>query len=105
MSRKNLQAQSNAATESVSAPASAASDAVVQRTAPKSIRSLIQGSLLAGRPRKEIEADIVEFFPNSQAAKKAAKHIAWYAGTMRKAGQLPAIVRGAAAVAEVTAEA
>lgn len=54
-----------------------------------SIRQIIRGGLLAGETTKEIAAKVQAAFPDSAAAKKSAKHIAWYKATMKKAGELP----------------
>lgn len=45
---------------------------------PKSIRALITGMLEEGKATKDIEAAIKLFYPNSAAASKATKHIAFY---------------------------
>jgi hypothetical protein len=58
-------------------------------TGPKSIRQLIMGSILAGKPTKEIAEAVKAAFPNSAAAAKSTKHIAWYRSRMKKDGQLP----------------
>lgn len=55
-----------------------------------SIRQICMTGILAGKSTKEIAAEIQLHHPNSAAAAKSAKHIAWYKATMKKAGQLPA---------------
>lgn len=67
-------------------------DGVGNGAAPKSIRQLIMGSILAGKPTKEIAEAVKAAFPNSQAAAKSTKHIAWYRSRMKKDGQLKAPV-------------
>lgn len=62
---------------------------VNQNPNAKSIRQIIMGGLLAGKPTKEIAAEVQEAYPTSAAAAKSSKHIAWYKSTMKKAGQLP----------------
>lgn len=64
--------------------------------APKSIRSLIRTQLLLGTPTKEIGAMLTVHFPQSAAAAKSVKHIAFYRAQMKKAGELP-VVRQATA--------
>lgn len=59
--------------------------------APKSIRQIMMGGILAQTPKAEVEAEVVRLHPNSAAAKKFGKHYAWYKGTMKKAGQLEGI--------------
>lgn len=56
---------------------------------PNSIRQIICTMLLAGKSTKEIEAAVKEKHPDSQAAAKSGKHIAWYRGTLKKQGLLP----------------
>lgn len=79
------------ATETV-APTSAdiAEVASVTDNPPKSIRSYIRTNLLAGTPTKVIGEGLARFFPDSAAARKSVKHIAFYRAQMRKAGELPA---------------
>jgi hypothetical protein len=55
---------------------------------PKSIRQLVMGMILAGKPTKEIAAEIAVHFPGTAADRKSAKHIAWYRSRMKKDGQL-----------------
>lgn len=50
----------------------------------KSIRSLIMAGITVGRSTKEIAADVQAQFPNTQAAAKSTKHIAWYRSRMKK---------------------
>ena len=67
-------------------PAAVASAA----TTPKdSIRRTIREGLLAGQSTADITATVKEKFPQSQAAAKPAKHIAFYRSHMKKAGELP----------------
>lgn len=53
---------------------------------PKSIRSLIMSAILAGKPTKEIAAEVQAHFPGTAAATKSTKHIAWYRSRMKKDG-------------------
>lgn len=85
--------------------------ASTDKGAPKSIRSLVMSSLLAGRPRAAIAADIQRYFPTSRAAVLSSKHISWYAGRMKKDGvilpvpakvQVTPIATSEAAAAEST---
>lgn len=55
----------------------------------KSIRQIIMGGILVGKPTKEIAAEVQAAYPDSAAAKKSAKHIAWYRSDMKKRGLLP----------------
>lgn len=54
-----------------------------------SIRKTIRDGLLAGDSTETIAARLKELFPNSMAAAKSSKHIAFYKSLMRKAGELP----------------
>lgn len=54
-----------------------------------SIRKTIREGLLAGDSTETIAARLKELFPNSMAAAKSSKHIAFYKSLMRKAGELP----------------
>jgi len=54
-----------------------------------SIRQLIITALLAGDDTKTIAATIQAKHPESAAAKKSVKHIAWYRAQLRKSGALP----------------
>lgn len=58
---------------------------------PGSIRQIIRTALLAGKPTKEIAELVTAAHPNSAAAAKSTKHIAWYRSEMRKAGLLPKV--------------
>lgn len=49
---------------------------VVPRT--DTIKHLIVSGIKAGKTTKEIAAELVAAFPNSAAAAKTVKHIAWY---------------------------
>lgn len=56
---------------------------------PNSIRQLICTALLAGADTKSITEKIKAVHPNSKAAEKSVKHIAWYRADLRKRGLLP----------------
>lgn len=58
-------------------------------TKPKSIRALVMGMILAGKPTKEIAGQIAVHFPGTAADRKSTKHIAWYRSRMKKDGLLP----------------
>lgn len=51
---------------------------------PSSIRNLITGELEKGTNPKEIERLLILYFPNSAAARKAPKHIAFYRSKMKQ---------------------
>lgn len=57
---------------------------------PRSIRQIVMNGLLAGKSTKDIAALVMAEHPNSAAATKSVKHIAWYRARMRKDGILPA---------------
>jgi hypothetical protein len=58
---------------------------------PNSIRQIIRTALLRNTPTKDIAAMITKAHPNSAAAAKSVKHIAWYRAQMRKNGELPKV--------------
>ncbi len=58
---------------------------------PGSIRQIIRTALLQGKETKEIAAMVTAAHPNSAAAAKSTKHIAWYRSEMRKNGLLPKV--------------
>ena len=51
---------------------------------PKSIRQLVLNGLLNGVPRQVMAVQLAEYFPNNRAAVIPVKHIAWYAGRLKK---------------------
>lgn len=53
-------------------------------TNPTSIRQIVLNAIARGASNEEIEQEIVKFHPNSMAAKKSAKHIAWYRAQVKK---------------------
>lgn len=53
-------------------------------TNPRSIRQIILTGLMAGQSTKEIAALVVAAHPDSAAAKKSVKHIAWYRAWLKK---------------------
>lgn len=55
---------------------------------PNSIRQICLRGFLAGKPRTEIAAEIQAAHPDSAAARKSVKHIAWHYGDMKKRGLL-----------------
>lgn len=63
---------------------------------PTSIRQLCLQGFLRGDKRDVIAARIKELHPNSAAATKSAKHIAWHYGDMKKAGLLDALLKAQA---------
>ena len=56
----------------------------------RSIRKICMEGILAGKTTKELAAEITLHHPNSAAAAKSGKHIAWYRSYMKKEGLLPA---------------
>ena len=56
---------------------------------PNSIRQTVITMLLAGADTKSIAASVQEKFPQSAAAAKSTKHIAWYRADLKKRGLLP----------------
>ncbi len=56
---------------------------------PNSIRQMVCTALLAGKDTKTIAEQIQAAHPNSAAAAKSTKHIAWYRADLRKKGLLP----------------
>lgn len=54
---------------------------------PNSIRQTILTMLGEGKNTKEIEAVLKERFPNSMAAQKAVRHVAWYKAQIKKAAK------------------
>ena len=60
-----------------------------------SIRQICLQGFLAQKSRKEIAAEITEHHPNSAAAAKSAKHIAWHYGDMKKRGLLASVLPSA----------
>lgn len=50
----------------------------------KTIKSVIVAGLRAGLGTKEIAAQVQAAFPNSAAARKSEKHIAWYRSKLRQ---------------------
>ena len=62
---------------------------MANNTNPNSIRQICLRGFLAGTPRSEIAKQIQEQAPNSMAAVKAVKHIAWHFGDMKKRGVIP----------------
>lgn len=67
----------------------------MSNTNPQSIRQICLKGFLAQEPRETIAARIKELHPNSKAAEKSTKHIAWHYGDMKKAGLLDAVLEGA----------
>jgi hypothetical protein len=57
-------------------------------TNPTSIRQICLNGFLAGKTRAAIAEEIKAQHPNSQAAAKSARHIAWHYGDMKKQGLL-----------------
>lgn len=51
---------------------------------PRSIRQIVLGALVAGKSTVEITALIVAAHPDSAAAAKPTKHIAWYRAYLKK---------------------
>ena len=58
-------------------------------TNPNSIRQIIMTAILAGESTKDIAVKVQAAHPDSAAAKKSVKHIAWYRARMKKDGLLP----------------
>lgn len=63
---------------------------LTQKTKVKgaSIRGLIQSRLAEGKSTDEISEELQTAFPDSMAAKKAKKHIAFYKSRMKKEGKI-----------------
>lgn len=61
--------------------------AVVDATTKRkpSIRQLVTDGIQAGKSTKDIEAELKAAFPDSQAAQKSAKHIAFYRCQLKRA--------------------
>ncbi len=51
---------------------------------PGSIRQIVLGGLMAGKTTAEIKDLIIAAHPNSAAAAKSTKHIAWYRAWLKK---------------------
>lgn len=111
MSKRNRSTKQTPATEPqrvTSADVGSLQAAINEQTAtsstvpPKSIRSLVMTSLLAGVPRAEIATAIQRYFPTSRAAVLSAKHISWYAGRMKKDGVV--LPKAVVAAGQVQAE-
>lgn len=64
--------------------------AKVEATPRKTIKSVIVTALHAGLGTKEITALIQAEFPESAAARKAEKHIAWYRSKLRQEAKIAA---------------
>lgn len=75
---------------------------------PNSIRQTVITALMAGADTKSIAEQLKAKFPESAAAAKSVKHIAWYRATLRKQGLLPkpgqAVPTAAIVQAEVNAD-
>ena len=55
-----------------------------------SIRQICMTGILKKVPTADIAAEILKHHPESAAAKKSGKHIAWYRADMKKRGLLVA---------------
>lgn len=62
---------------------------MANNTNPNSIRQICLRGFIAGKSRAEIAAEIVAVAPDSMAAVKSVKHIAWHFGDMKKRGVIP----------------
>lgn len=85
MSKRNVSAAVLAVVGAASVPETVIDESVATEK-PKSIRQLVMGMLLAGKPTKEIAAEIAVHFPGTMADVKSTKHIAWYRSRMKKDG-------------------
>ena len=56
---------------------------------PNSIRQICLRGFMAGKSTKEIAAEIQAAHPDSAAAGKSVKHIAWHRANMKKTGVWP----------------
>lgn len=62
---------------------------MANNTNPNSIRQICLRGFINGTPRAEIARQIADAHPNSMAASKSVKHIAWHFGDMKKRGIIP----------------
>lgn len=91
MSRRNQQVSEIVSARDVAevpATVTETAPAVADAAKPKSIRQLVMGMILAGKPTKEIGEQIGIHFPGTAADRKRVKHIAWYRSRMKKDGLL-----------------